>query len=113
MLRFHLPPNLAAAIVRNAVPLRVELDLSQAPEPELIPALALLQRWCGPGTPPKFIQLSRAQLRELTTAAGPLPLFVENGKPSTWRHDLLLSDPNDSRPPSSSSASATRPAPST
>jgi hypothetical protein len=85
MLRFHLPPNLAAAIVRNAVPLRVELNLSQAPATELIPALALLQRWCGPGTPPKFIQLSRAQLRELTTAAGSLPLFVESGQLAPWR----------------------------
>ncbi|HYD83064.1 MAG TPA: hypothetical protein VEA63_03405, partial [Opitutus sp.] len=65
MLRLHLPPNLAAAAPRDAIPLKVELDLSTPPALELLPALALLQRWCGSATPPKFIQLTRAQLREL------------------------------------------------
>jgi len=110
MLRLHLPPNLAAAITRNAVPLRVELDLTQPPTPDLLPALALLQRWCGPGSPPPFIQLSRAQLRELTAAAGSLPVFVEKGGATPWRHSLLLLEDNDGRP-APRRAGAAQPAP--
>ncbi|MGH7956144.1 MAG: SNF2-related protein, partial [Opitutaceae bacterium] len=108
MLRFHLPPNFPAAAARDAVPLRVEVDPSATPAPELFPALALLQRWSGAATPPKFIQLSRAQLRELATAAGTQPIFVENGRAAAWRHDDLIAssapDPGrstlDSRRPS-------------
>ncbi len=65
MLRLLLPPNLAAAAARNAIVVRAELDTSAPPPPELLPALALIQRWCGGGRPPFFLQLSRAQLREL------------------------------------------------
>ncbi|MCC6414594.1 MAG: DEAD/DEAH box helicase [Opitutaceae bacterium] len=98
MLVVHLPPNLAAAIQRDAVPLRVEIDLSRPPGAALLPALALLQRWCGTTQPPKFIQLSRAQLRELATAAGSLPVFAENGRPGPWRHAHLLVDPVAEKP---------------
>lgn len=90
MLRLHLPPNLPAAAQRNAIPLRLDVDMTAAPQPELLPALALLQRWCGAGAPPKFIQLSRAQLQELVTVTRGLPLFVENGRVSTWPHGDLL-----------------------
>ncbi|MBI5691501.1 MAG: DEAD/DEAH box helicase [Verrucomicrobia bacterium] len=90
MLRFHLPPNLAAAIGRNAVPLRVEVDLGPAPEPAELPALALLQRWSGTDVPPKFIQLSCPQLRELVRAIDGEPWFVENARPTVWQHDHLL-----------------------
>ena len=38
-----------------------------------------LKRWCGARAPPAFVQLSRAQLRELVHAAGRQPLFVEAG----------------------------------
>ena len=92
MLLFHLPPNFAAAAARDAVPLRVELDLTVAPGAELLPALALLQGWCGAGAPPKFIQLSRAQLRKLAAAADSAPLFVEAGKIVAWRHDALVAE---------------------
>ena len=92
MLRLHLPPNFAAAVVRNAVPLRVEVDLSAVPAAELLPVLALLQRWCGTATPPKFIQLNRQQLRDLTAAAGTHPIFVEEGRPQPWRHAALLGE---------------------
>lgn len=92
MLLLHLPPNLAAALGRNAVPLRVELDLTKTPEPGLLPALALLQRWTGAGAPPTFIQLNRAQLRELTIAAGAHPIFVENGRRTAWPHAALLAE---------------------
>jgi superfamily II DNA or RNA helicase len=99
VLRFHLPPNLAAAAVRNAVPLRVELDLRTPPPPELLPALALLQRWCGP-KPPAFLQLTRAQLRELAAAVGTQNVFVENGNPTSWHHDDLVREPAAIAPPS-------------
>ncbi len=92
MLRFHLPPNLADAAKRNAVPVRVELDLKLAPPPELLPLLALLQRWCGP-QPPAFLQLTRAQLRELAAAAGPQPIFVEQNRAGPWRHDAVAAEP--------------------
>lgn len=90
MLRLHLPPNFTAAVLRDAVPVRVELDLAQAPPAELLPVLALLQRWCGPSQPPAFLQLTRAQLRELAATAGSLPLFVERGESGPWRHQALL-----------------------
>jgi len=95
MLRLHLPPNLAAAILRDAVALKVEIDLTAPPPPELLPVLALLQRWCGTPTPPVFIQLSRAQLQELVTAAAGRPLFAETGQPPRpWtRSDLLGAAP--------------------
>lgn len=91
MLLLHLPPNLPAALTRDAVPLKLEVDLSVAPPSALLPALALLQRWCGTAAPPKFIQLSRSQLGELVTALNGQPVFVESGQPpSPWRHDALL-----------------------
>jgi superfamily II DNA or RNA helicase len=98
MLLFHLPPNLTAAAQRDAVPLRVELDLNETPGPEILPALALLQRWCNTPEPPKFIQVSRAQLRELVTTAGNLPVFAENGRVGPWRHDDLLVEPESAAP---------------
>lgn len=91
MLHLHLPPNLSAAVVRDAVALKVELDLAQPPPVPLLPVLALLQRWCGTPTPPKFIQLTRSQLRELVAAAGAQPLFVAGNQPPTaWPHPTLL-----------------------
>ena len=93
MLRLHLPPNLVAAAARDAVPLRVDVDLSAPPALELFPALALLQRWCGTPTPPKFIQLTRAQLRELANALGTQPVFIENGAATAWRHAELVAPP--------------------
>src|ERR1035437_2094816 len=113
MLRLHLPPNLAAAAARNAIPLKVELNLAALPSealakeggeppPDLLPALALLQRWCGVPSealakegpqPPFFLQLPRAQLRALAAAVDEQPLFVENGQPVRWHHDELVVDP--------------------
>jgi superfamily II DNA or RNA helicase len=92
MLRLHLPPNLTAAAARDAVPIRVELNLDAAPPAAALPVLALLQRWCGP-KPPAFLQLTRAQLRDLAAAAGGEPFFVENGRATTWQHDELVAPP--------------------
>lgn len=92
MLRLHLPPNFVAAAARNAIAVKVELDLSAPPAPAILPALALLQRWCGP-SPPAFLQLSRAQLRELALALGNEPIFVEAGRATPWRFDSIVAEP--------------------
>ena len=98
MLRLHLPPNFAAAVVRDAVPVRVELDLTAAPRAEILPVLALLQRWCAGATPPAFLQLSRAQLRDLAAAAAAQPIFVEGGQAGPWRHAALLAPAANTAP---------------
>jgi superfamily II DNA or RNA helicase len=68
MLRILLPPNLASAAPRDAIAIRVEMDLSSAPPEALVPALAILQRFGVPPQPVSLIQLRRAQLRELVQA---------------------------------------------
>ncbi|MET0262958.1 MAG: SNF2-related protein, partial [Rariglobus sp.] len=69
MLRIFLPPNLAASAPRDAIAVKIDLDLDRPPAPALFPALAVLQRLCGgAATPPPFVQLTRAQLRELVNA---------------------------------------------
>jgi len=108
MLRFHLPPNLAAAAARNAIPVRVELNLAAgAAPPELLPALALLQRWCGPKAP-VFVQLTRAQLRDLAAAVDDQPVFVENAQSTAWHHDALVAEPAAPAPSSPSAEPVTR-----
>ncbi|QYM80375.1 DEAD/DEAH box helicase [Horticoccus luteus] len=102
MVRFHLPPNLVAAAGRDAIPLRVEVDLTSAPAPTEFPVLALLQRWSAAATPPKFIQLTRRQLRELAAAAQAQPFFIENGRASPWTRDDLLAEPAAPASPASS-----------
>ena len=91
-LRLHLPPNLAKAVLRDAIPVRVEFEADKAPEPVLLPALALLQRWCMTPTLPPFLQLTRAQLRELARALGPAPVWIENARALPWSHDELLKE---------------------
>jgi len=82
MLRLLLPPNLAAAAPRDAIAVKVELDPAAAPPPDLVPALALLQRWCGTPRPPALLQLTRAQLRELIAALHRQPVFFRHADPS-------------------------------
>jgi len=79
-LRLQLPPNLPAAAARNAIAVRMELDLAAAPPAELLPALALLSRWTN-GSGGVFLQLSRGQLRDLIAAAAGLPVFSRADKP--------------------------------
>jgi hypothetical protein len=38
----------------------------------------------------EFLQVTRAQLRELAAAAGSLAVFVERGETGPWRHQSLL-----------------------
>jgi len=93
MLRLFFPPNLALTAPRDAVAVRVEADLTSIPPPELLPALALLQRWCGESTPPRFIQLTRAQLRDLVATLPNQPVFFWVNRPANpipWSGDALV-----------------------
>ncbi len=92
-LLLHLPPNLSAAAARNAVAIKVELDLTSPPAPAEVPALAVLQGWCGTLKPPPYIQLNRRQLAKLADAAADAAVFVENGQRVPWRHDDVLLEP--------------------
>jgi superfamily II DNA or RNA helicase len=79
-LRVYLPPNFAAAAARNAIAVKVELELSSAPKSELLPAFALLMKMMDGATPSGmpariFLQFSRLQLRELIAAASGMPVF--------------------------------------
>lgn len=92
MLRLFLPPNLAAAAPRDAIALKVDLDLNSTPPAEVLPALILLQRWAGTPTAPKFLQLTRAQLRDLVASLVNQPRFFWlNGpaSPIAWQPDGL------------------------
>ncbi len=105
-LLLHLPPNLAAAAARNAVAIKVELDLTSPPSSEEIPVLAVLQGWCGTQKPPPFIQLNRKQLAKLADAAADAAVFVEGGKCVAWRYDDVLVEPKPAPPPPGAAAAA-------
>jgi hypothetical protein len=82
MLRLLLPPNLAAAAPRDAIAVRVELDLASPPAPGLVPALAILQRLGVAPQPVSLIQLKRAQLRELVQALLGERVFFRTDRPA-------------------------------
>ncbi len=82
MLRLLLPPNLAAAAPRDAIAVRVEMDLAKPPPENLIPALAILQRIGVPAQAVSLIQLKRAQLRELVSALVQEPVFYLINQPT-------------------------------
>ncbi|MCX6952059.1 MAG: DEAD/DEAH box helicase [Verrucomicrobia bacterium] len=112
MLRFHLPPNLASAAPRDAIALKVDLDLSAgAPPAEIIPALVLLQRWSGAQTPPKIIQINRARMRDLVAALKGQPVFywVNGSTPIAWNDDGSLSGVSIFLAPPASAARPTPP----
>jgi superfamily II DNA or RNA helicase len=81
MLRLVLPPNLPAAAARDAVPVRVELDLAAPPPEALVPALAILQRLGVTPQPVTLLQLKRAQLRELVDALTGEKIFYRVDRP--------------------------------
>ncbi|CAM3111348.1 DEAD/DEAH box helicase [Rariglobus hedericola] len=118
MLRLLLPPNLAAAAPRDAIAVKIDLDPSAVPAPALFPALAVLQRLCGGATvPPPFVQLTRAQLRELVNALKGQPAFAFVNAPTVpllWIGPRLrgVSEHLDEAPaPKQVAATAPRPAP--
>jgi superfamily II DNA or RNA helicase len=114
MLRLLLPPNLPAAATRDAIPVKAEINLQAEPAPELLPALAALQRFGAKPAPVLFLQLSRSQLRELISLLRGQPVFAwvnAPAKPLLWVGPLLrgasehLADPApaaDSTPPAGS-----------
>ena len=118
MLRVLLPPNLAAAASRNAIAVKIEVDSGPIPPP-LLPALAWLQRQTGPAAkPPVFLQLSRAQLRELIGLTEDQPVFFWVNHPTqllAWNDGLLpgvsehLEEPASSPPPPANQAEPSRP----
>lgn len=82
MLRLLLPPNLPDAARRDAIPVKIQLDVATPPPPAQMPALAILSRLCGGApTPPPFMQLTRAQLRELVVALSGQPVFAALTEP--------------------------------
>jgi superfamily II DNA or RNA helicase len=81
MLRLLLPPNLDAAVPRDAIALRVELDLTGTPPAELVPGLAILQRIGVKPVAASLVQLTRAQLRELIGALAGQPVFFLGSVP--------------------------------
>jgi superfamily II DNA or RNA helicase len=100
MLRLLLPPNLATAAPRDAIAVRVEMDFlpgdrpGQTPAgqqagtvinaipPNLVPALAILQRVGVKAQPVSLIQLRRSHLRELVQALIGERVFFRADKPT-------------------------------
>jgi superfamily II DNA or RNA helicase len=82
MLRLLLPPNLAVAAPRDAIAVRLELDLAAPPRPELTAGLAVLQRLGAKPAPVSFLQLTRSQLGELTDALAGQPVFFWSNRPA-------------------------------
>lgn len=74
--------------MRDAIAVKVEFDATRPPVPAQLPALAILARFCnGASVPPPFVQLTRAQLRELVVALAGQPVFAaisEPGKNLLW-----------------------------
>jgi superfamily II DNA or RNA helicase len=92
MLRVLLPPNLDAAIPRNAIAVQVELDLSSAPPPILLPGLAVLQRLGVKPDKASLLQLNRDQLLDLVSALSGQPVFFLSsvpGVPVAWHGKQL------------------------
>ncbi len=93
MLRILLPPNLVAAAARDALAVKVELDPRGSPPPDLLPVLAWLQQQVGPqAKSPLFLQLSRAQLRQLLLLGEDFPVFFWVNRPTEplpWRNGAL------------------------
>lgn len=77
-MRLLLPPNLAEAIKRDAIPVRLLVDLNKPLEKEWIPALAQIQKWSGCTQPPQLMQLTRQQLRDLLKFLAGFPVFFRN-----------------------------------
>jgi superfamily II DNA or RNA helicase len=82
MLRLLLPPNLASAAQRDAIAVRLELDLATPPPAAVVPGLAVLQRIGAKSAPVSFLQLTRAQLGELTEALAGQPVFFWVNRPA-------------------------------
>lgn len=105
-VRFILPPNLESAAARDAIAVRIEIDIqgrgkvpaSMVPDalPLHVPAtqlgaVFLVESWNG-GRPAAFAQLSREQLAALLAVARGEPIFFYANRPKepiAWSGDTL------------------------
>lgn len=99
MLRIYLPPNLAQSAPKDAIAARIDLQLppdGQLPAMEWVPILGTFQAILGPSarpTPKTFLQLTRAQLRNLIAAGTNLPAFAWVSTPNSsipWEGKSLV-----------------------
>ncbi len=81
-VRLLLPPNLASAAPRDAIAVRLELNLATEPPTVLLPGLAVLQRFGVTPQPVVLLQLKRAQLRELLKAFAGDRIFYRLDRPN-------------------------------
>ena len=106
-LRFLLPPTLAACVERDAIPIKVELDLGNGKPlpPEKVESDALgslpdkqraaafaLSNWCG-GKIGSLLQISPKQLAELIGMLRECPCFFfanAPAEPIPWENGKLL-----------------------
>ena len=92
--RHASPPastDLAAAAARDAIAVKVELD--PAPRPRAVARTRHAAADLRDCAPPISLQLTRAQLGDLGTAAGAHPNLCKP-RPGPWRHAALLADLN-------------------
>jgi superfamily II DNA or RNA helicase len=92
MLKIILPPNLEAAAARDAVAVRLEWSPGAGPIDAAMPALAVIQRLAPGPEVPRFVQLTRAQLRALVEAATGQPfvyLASRPAEPLAWSEGKL------------------------
>ncbi len=116
MLRILLPPNLAQTAPRDAIVIKIEANLSIAPLPEILPALAALQRFGAVAAPVMFLQLTSAQLRELIDLLKGQPVFAFVNTPTKdllWIGPILrgVSEHLPKPPPATTPAPQTPPRP--
>lgn len=95
--------------------MRLELDLIAPPQPALMAGLAILQRIGAKPAPVSFMQLTRAQLGELTDALAGQPVFFWINRPTepiSWNQaDLAGVDEHLTLPPSAPATPAPLAAP--
>ncbi len=107
-VRLILPPNLASAAMRNAIPVRLELlAAGERPcPPERLfrgrayvlrkpvkQALGAITSWCGDERPHGLLQLKQPQLGELVKLLQAEPAFIwanAPNKPIPWTDNLLV-----------------------
>ena len=115
MLRVLLPPNLASAAARNAIAVKIEFEPAPPPAPSLQPAFAWLERQTGASPrSPLFLQVTRAQLRDLIGLTEDLPVFFWVNRPAeslAWDDGLLRGASEHLEEPTPSAGPAPAPPP--